>query len=192
MERFTIRPFVASDQTAIEALDRRVGPYRPEDAAEVAAMRKRAALARASGVGWQPHAPEPDDIDDVQRWYAAFWVAIDPGGGVVGMVGVRRSFHEGGAPPGHGWHAEQNIAELRRLRVAPDARRRGVGAALTRTGIEWRRRDGCPRLYLHTTSPQAPARALYERLGFRDVGHVLTGEYEYVWYARELGAEATG
>jgi ribosomal protein S18 acetylase RimI-like enzyme len=190
MDQFTIRRFVHSDQAAIEALERRVGPYRPEDAGEVAAMRERAGRARATGTGWQPHAPEPDDIGDVERWYAAFWVATNERG-VVGMIGVRRSFHEGAAPPRHEWHAQGHIAELRRLRVATEARRTGVGTALTRAVIDWCRDEGCRTLYLHTTSPQAPARALYERLGFLDIGHVLTGEYEYVWYAMDLGARAS-
>jgi aspartate N-acetyltransferase len=102
------------------------------------------------------------------------------------MVGVRRKFAAGVAPPRDTWHERTDVAELRRLRVAPEARRMGIGAALTSAVIDWCRDDGCRTLYLHTTSPQAPARALYERLGFRDVGHILTGEWEYVWYAMEL------
>ncbi|MEX2226998.1 MAG: GNAT family N-acetyltransferase [Dehalococcoidia bacterium] len=185
MHRFTIRRFSRADQTAIEALERSVGPYRAEDAAEVATMRARAAHARESGSDWRPHSPEPDSITDVDRWYAAFWVA-ESADGIIGMVGVRRSFHEGAAPPRHDWHEQDNIAELRRLRVAPEARREGVGTSLTRAVIDWCRSERCRVLYLHTTSPQAPARALYEGLGFRDIGHTLTGEYEYVWYALEF------
>jgi ribosomal protein S18 acetylase RimI-like enzyme len=79
-----------------------------------------------------------------------------------------------------------DVAELRRLRVAPEVRRMGMGAALTRAVIDRFRNDGVRTLYLHTTSPQAPARALYERMSFRDIGHTLTGEWEYVWYKMEL------
>jgi GNAT superfamily N-acetyltransferase len=105
---------------------------------------------------------------------------------IVGMVGVRREFMPGSSPPRDDWHTRDDIAELRRLRVAPEARRLGIGAALTRAVIDWARAARCRVLHLHTTSPQAPARALYERLGFTDVGHKLTGEWEYVWYAMEL------
>ena len=185
----TIRPYEADDQEAIEALEQRVQPYRPEDQPEVDAMRERAERARASGIGWIPHKPEPDDISDVVRWYAAFWVAVlDPQ--VVGMVGVRRDFMPGSAPPRDDWHLRDDIAELRRLRVAPEARRMGIGSALTRAVIDWARAEGCRVLHLHTTSPQAPARALYEHLGFVDVGHTLTGDWEYVWYAMELRADS--
>jgi ribosomal protein S18 acetylase RimI-like enzyme len=186
MEQFTIRRFIPSDQPAIEALERRVGPYLPADAPEVAAMRERAALARESGIGWQPHVPEPDSIAEVDRWYDGFWVAT-VGHDVSGMVGVRRTFLPDVLPPGHDSSERDSIAELRHLRVAPEARRRGIGSALTRAVIEWCRAERCRTLYLHTTSPQSSARALYEQLGFRDIGHVLTGEYEYVWYSMALG-----
>ena len=182
---FTIRRYEPTDQPAIEDLERRVQPYRPEDMPYVQAMRERAARARESGADWFPHMPEPDDISDVHRWYAAFWVA-EAEHGIAGMVGVRREFSPGVAPPRDTWHQRDDIAELRRLRVAPEARRRGIGAALTRAVIDWCRADGCRVLYLHTTSAQRPAIALYDRLGFRDIGHMLTGEWEYVWYAMEL------
>ncbi|MEX2245909.1 MAG: GNAT family N-acetyltransferase [Dehalococcoidia bacterium] len=185
MLNFTIRPYGQFDLPSVRALELRVEPYRLEDADQVTAMRERAAHARESGEGWIPHAPEPDSTDDVARWYAAFWVAATEHA-LIGMVGVRRSFHAGAAPPRDVWHKRNDVAELRRLRVAPEARRQGVGAALTRGVIDWCRDDGCRALYLHTTSPQLPARALYESLGFRDIGHVFTGEYEYVWYEMEL------
>jgi GNAT superfamily N-acetyltransferase len=185
MRPFAVRPYQRGDQSDIEALELRVQPYEPEHAPLVAEMHARAARARDSGSGWVPHAPEPDSTNDIARWYAAFWVATE-GKAIIGMVGVRRSFHQGAAPPRDGWHVRDDAAELRRLRVAPSARRRGVGAALTRTVIDWCRENGFRVLYLHTTSPQLPARALYESLGFHDIGHVLTGEWEYVWYEMEL------
>jgi GNAT superfamily N-acetyltransferase len=148
-------------------------------------MRARVDRARESGVGWEPAAPEPDSIHDVARWYAAFWVAVFDDR-VVGMVGVRRDFREGTAPSRAAWRDRDDVAELRRLRVAPEARRLGIGAALTRAVIDWCRADGVPFLHLHTTSAQLPARALYERLGFRETRRALIGDYESVWYEMEL------
>jgi GNAT superfamily N-acetyltransferase len=180
---YVVRHYREGDRPAIQALEQRVQPYRLEDMAEVEAMHRRAARARASGDGWIAHQPEPDTTADIPLWYAGFWVA-EQGGTVVGMVGVRTDFLPGVAPPRHDWHERDDIAELRRLRVAPEARRQGIGAALTNAVIDWCRANGRTTLYLHTTSPQAPARALYEALGFENIGHVLTGEWEYVWYAR--------
>jgi len=185
--RFTIRPYEPADQHAIEALEHRVEVYRPEDATEVQAMRDRAARARESGAGWSPPQPEPDDIRDIGRWYAAFWVAVSEGA-VTGMVGVRTRFMPGSAPPRDDWHRRDGIAELRRLRVAPEAQRTGIGTALTNVVIEWCRAQGLRVLYLHTTAAQIPARAMYERLGFRDVGHNFRGDFESVWYALDLEA----
>jgi GNAT superfamily N-acetyltransferase len=185
MSKFTIRHYRDADLPAIRALEGRVPLYRPEDAQEVQAMHARAERARASNAGWIPHVPEPDTTDDIARWYGAFWVALRAGE-LIGMVAVRRSFHAGAGQPRDGWHRRNDVAELRRLRVAPEARRQGVGAALTRAVIDWCRSDGCRELYLHTTTPQWPARALYESLGFRDISHTPTGEYEYVWYVMDL------
>jgi ribosomal protein S18 acetylase RimI-like enzyme len=58
-------------------------------------------------------------------------------------------------------------AGIRMLVVAPDAQRRGVGAALVQACIDAARRAGRRRLSLHTTADMAAARRLYERLGFR-------------------------
>jgi ribosomal protein S18 acetylase RimI-like enzyme len=189
MPPFTIRRFRPDDQAAIESLEASVQPYRPEDQPEVDAMHVRASAAKASDSGWFAHKPEPDDIGDIARWYPGFWVAVI-GDHVVGMVGVRREFAPGVTPARDTWRQRDDVGELRRLRVAHEARRRGIGAALTRAVIDWSREDGCRTLFLHTTSAQAPARALYESLGFRDIGHIFTGEWEYVWYAMDLTADS--
>lgn len=50
--------------------------------------------------------------------------------------------------------------------VAPGARGRGVGRALTEECIRRARAAGCPAVGLHTTEFMAVARAMYERMGF--------------------------
>jgi RimJ/RimL family protein N-acetyltransferase len=53
--------------------------------------------------------------------------------------------------------------------------------------IEWSRSQGFRTLVLNTSTPQFPARRLYERLGFRDVGIAyLDAKYEVVWYQKDL------
>ena len=67
---------------------------------------------------------------------------------------------------------DTGLGEVKRMRTAPDARRRGGAAALlTHLGGEARRR-GYRRLSLETGSqPEfAPARALYARFGFETCG----------------------
>jgi ribosomal protein S18 acetylase RimI-like enzyme len=55
---------------------------------------------------------------------------------------------------------------IARLFVAPSAFRRGVGTALVRRALE---RAGGRRVRVGTAARNAPALALYERLGFRQV-----------------------
>lgn len=55
-------------------------------------------------------------------------------------------------------------ATLRQLAVAPAARRRGVGRALTLACIDRGRALGATHLALHTTADLAAARALYRAL----------------------------
>lgn len=59
--------------------------------------------------------------------------------------------------------------------VAPAGRGRGIGAALVAAVAEWARAAGFERLVLDVADRNAPAVALYRRLGFEptgDVGHL--------------------
>jgi ribosomal-protein-alanine N-acetyltransferase len=57
-------------------------------------------------------------------------------------------------------------ADLQRLVVAPRARRRGVGAALVRAGVEAVRHIGAHTVMLEVHYDNEPAIALYQQLGF--------------------------
>jgi GNAT superfamily N-acetyltransferase len=76
---------------------------------------------------------------------------------------------------------------VKHLRVAEESRRLGIGSALVRTVIDWCRDHGCRLLVLNTSTPQAPARALYKRMGFSEAGMAyLEARYEIVWHQLEL------
>lgn len=77
------------------------------------------------------------------------------GGEVVGYASFRRAADE---------------AELLRVAVAPDRRGRGVARHLVQAGLEEIARQGVGRCFLEVRRHNAPARALYRRLGFREVG----------------------
>ena len=87
---------------------------------------------------------------------------------------------------GREWRLKDDVAELKRLRVADDMRRRGVGTRLTQAVIDWCRAHGFPTLVLNTTAPQKPAIALYKRLGFRELERTFLGKYELVWLCLDL------
>jgi GNAT superfamily N-acetyltransferase len=66
--------------------------------------------------------------------------------------------------------AEAGRFDLFAMFVEPEARRRGIGAALVESVVEWAKARGAPRLYLGVTATNHDAIALYERCGFRSTG----------------------
>jgi GNAT superfamily N-acetyltransferase len=62
------------------------------------------------------------------------------------------------------------LAGLTAVEVHPDHRRRGLGAAITAAACEQAERSGIARVFLQVEVDNAPAQALYRRLGF-DYSH---------------------
>ena len=61
---------------------------------------------------------------------------------------------------------------LHALEVAPFARRQGLGRGMTRAVAAWALAAGAATLALAVTRANAPARALYDRLGMPDGGRI--------------------
>jgi N-acetylglutamate synthase len=70
----------------------------------------------------------------------------------------------GDASPGDG--AAPRLAGITAVEVDPAYRRRGLGAAITRAVCAEAARRGADLIFLQTEATNAPARALYEALGF--------------------------
>jgi ribosomal protein S18 acetylase RimI-like enzyme len=66
--------------------------------------------------------------------------------------------------------ASERTAWLISMWVAPEARRRRIGAALIDAAIGWARAHGMDRLQLDVADDNAPAIALYARKGFEPTG----------------------
>jgi ribosomal protein S18 acetylase RimI-like enzyme len=62
--------------------------------------------------------------------------------------------------------AEGGFVSLQEIATAPAARGRGLARRLVTTLLAWGRERGAPRAWLQVTAGNAPARALYARLGF--------------------------
>jgi ribosomal protein S18 acetylase RimI-like enzyme len=86
---------------------------------------------------------------------------VDRPGGPAGTVTF--------CPQGSPWCeiAQPGEGEFRMLAVAPDARRRGIAAALVSVCVERSRELGYTALVLSSLPVQQPAHRIYERLGFR-------------------------
>lgn len=126
-----------------DAFSRTTSADEPVDEASIA-TRIRAGLARPlAAVDWQ-------------RW----WCLTD-GGEVRGHVDLR------GSPIVAGLHRAQLGIGLER-----GWRRRGWGEGLMRTALGWAADQGLAWVDLGVFSENAPARALYRKLGFEEVGIV--------------------
>jgi ribosomal protein S18 acetylase RimI-like enzyme len=64
------------------------------------------------------------------------------------------------------YFSQQQIAHVADVVVAASAEGRGIGKALMNAAEEWARACGYPMIQLHVLVGNAPARALYERLGY--------------------------
>ena len=73
-------------------------------------------------------------------------------------------------------------AEILTLAVAPEHRRRGLGARLVEQAAEWARRDGARALFLEVARDNDTALALYRTTHFSEVG------VRRAYYSRATGA----
>lgn len=78
--------------------------------------------------------------------------------------------------------------ELRPLVVAPRARGRGVGSALTARLIEDARQRGLDTVYLHAEADNHPANAFYQRAGFIPTKEIERSGRKYLRYEYDLSA----
>jgi ribosomal protein S18 acetylase RimI-like enzyme len=98
------------------------------------------------------------DIDDIEGVYMSapgshFWVAVNGGGEVVGMIGVQH--HDAGA------------GEIRRLRVRQDHRRQGIGTMLVETALRFCQQQQYLKITLDTFMEREPAVHLFEKFHFK-------------------------
>jgi len=116
-------------------------------------------LFRASMVeGFVPDNDTGADIENIHEAYfadggqSALWVA-DYEDEVIGMIGVQKTSAHG--------------AEIRRLRVRTDYRRRGLGTRLMEQALSFCRHHGYLKLTLDVRIERGPAIALFEKFGFQ-------------------------
>ena len=144
--------------------------FRPADAG---AVRLLFAQSMMEFAGNSIQAMEPyvesslaDDLADISFHYLRspgghFWVA-EVEGQIKGMVGIQRK--------------DEREAELRRMSVAGDARRQGIGWALLKTTDSFCREQGYQQIRLTTVTLLQPAIAMYIRFGYRLIGEEQYGE----------------
>jgi GNAT superfamily N-acetyltransferase len=126
-----------------------------------------------------------DDLADISASYLKepgghFWVAESEGSDetygvydrIKGMVGIQRRTDE--------------EAELRRMSVASDSRRHGIGSRLLETAEAFCREQGYLRIRLTTVSLLQPAIALYRKHGYQQVGEERYGQITGLHFVKRL------
>jgi ribosomal protein S18 acetylase RimI-like enzyme len=118
------------------------------------------------------------DIDAIQQAYmrpgSHCWVAEAPDGKAVAMIGVQQH--------------DKGVGEIRRLRVHPDYRRRGIGQALVETAIRFCREQTYLKVCLDTFMEHEAAIQLFEKFGFRHNRTRRVGDKDMVDFYLDLYA----
>ncbi len=66
----------------------------------------------------------------------------------------------------------EDVMVLHTLVISPKAARRGLGRAFVQFYEEYAQKNGCPYLRMDTNEKYARARAMYQKLGYREIGVV--------------------
>jgi putative acetyltransferase len=106
-----------------------------------------------------------EEIERIPAYYGerrgSFWVATDLSG-IIGMFGLER--------------VDATSAELRRMYVAPGARRRGLARLMLVFAEDVARREQCTVMTLSTSELQSAAISLYRNCGYRLVREAIAAE----------------
>ena len=149
--------------------------YRPEDLAAI--LEIDAEFQREVGFD-SPDRPHRVDYDDIPGVYldagGQFWVAEHAGSDIIGYAAVLR--------------IDEGTARLRRFRVRPDWRRRGLATLLLQEAERFCLERGYRRITLGTTDRQQPAQAFYRKPGYVAAGeHWLTLDLREIEFEKQIG-----
>lgn len=130
--------------------------------------------ARLTGLGWVPESHEADTLFQVAgtAQVARALRGVDDGaveltehdghdGLAVARVGEAASGVAAYGDGGGGW------VGFRSIEVSPASRRQGLALRVMAALVDWGAERGATTAYLQVLADNAPALALYERLGFR-------------------------
>ncbi|HUB75725.1 MAG TPA: GNAT family N-acetyltransferase [Solirubrobacteraceae bacterium] len=139
---------------------------RQAEPGDAPALVELASAVAAEPEGWLLSDARWRSVGDERRYiralkrhpHAALYVA-EMGGQLVGRLSLSRDPNP----------ASAHVADLG-LMVAAGHRRRGIGTALLQAAESWARGSRISKLELHVFPHNAPAIALYERLGYAREG----------------------
>jgi len=147
-------------------------PYKSAD--HPAVVRFLAGVFAQMGRRFVPEGKDADvrDLEAVYLGEGGAFRVLEIGEEICGTAGVRRFSGE--------------IAELKRLYLAPERRGRGHGEALARAAIADARTLGYRFLRLDTAPGDTPAAGLFRKLGFREIPKYTADPYQELYFELEL------
>lgn len=157
----------------------KIREIQPEDNQQVAGV-VRSVLVEM-GVPKVGTAYEDKALDDMYAEYQSArmsYFVVEEDGKIIGGAGI--------APL---QDFEGSVCELQKMYFLPEARRRGLGAQMMNTCLEFARENGFKKCYIETLPYMKDAQKLYARSGFSYLEKPLgdTGHYNCtVWMIREL------
>lgn len=156
----------------------KIREIQPEDNQRVAKV-VRSVLVEM-GVPKVGTAYEDKSLDDMYSYYdhpGMEYFVVEENSAIIGCAGI-------GPLPG-----EEGICELQKMYFLPEARGRGIGAAMMQACLDFARQEGYTKCYLETMPYMLPAQKLYARTGFKPLDGPMgeTGHYNCtVWMIKEL------
>ena len=147
--------------------------YEPRDLDDVWRLHREGVMATTPQyLHVHGYETDLDAIEDTYLNGGAFWVVESDDGTLIGMTAIQR--------------VDDTTARLRRMRVTPASRGRGVGQALLDTAIDFCRERRYAKLILDTTEQQVEGQRLYERNGFTRTGERTLGVFRVFDYELEV------
>jgi ribosomal protein S18 acetylase RimI-like enzyme len=129
---------------------------------------------------WLGRPAAEDDVGEALREFPSD--GLQPPGGLLLVA------HRGDAVLGCAGlrFIDDELGEVNRVYVAPEARRRGLGRRLMAEIERLARERGLRELRLDTRSDLVESRGLYERIGYREVPRFGENPYAAHWFAKRL------
>ena len=147
--------------------DLQIREYQASDLPVVLVLHRRALEA----VGAFVEGSWSDDLADIEGCYlrsgGTFLVGLE-GDVIVSMGALRR--------------VDDDTAEIRRMRTAPEHQRKGYGTRILAALIERAREAGYRELILETTDKQPVAMRLYRKIGFTEYKRETSYGFKCIWF----------
>lgn len=143
----------------------------------------------AGQVAYEPRPPD-ESLERIPDAYLAFWVAVHSDGrreGIVGCGGLVAPQNEAVLMVPDYLVSKDHTVILRKMRVAPEVQRQGIGRELFQAAERWAAHNGFNKLILETGAHQEASISHFKAMGCEIAGQTIQDSIELVWMSKVLG-----